>query len=50
MQNQDTRIAFAQDAQDTEKNNEVSQQYGHQQRECGRGVCGRHGGHDGGHG
>ena len=41
-----TRIAFAQDAQDTEKNNEVSQQYGRQQRKCGHGVRGRHGGRD----
>ena len=50
MQNQDTGIAFTKDAQDTEESNEVSQQYGRQQRECGRGVRGRHGGHDGGHG
>ena len=50
MQNQDTGIAFAQDAQDTRGNNEVYQQYGHQQREYGRGVHGRHGGCDGGRG
>ena len=50
MQNQDTRIAFAQDAQDTGENNEVYQHYGRQQREYGYGVHGRHGGHDGGRG
>ena len=50
MQNQDTGIAFAQDAQDTEENNDVSQQYGRQQRECGHGVRGRHGGRDSRHG
>ena len=50
MQNQDTGIAFAQDAQDTEETNEVQQLYGRQQRKCGRGVCGRHGGREGGRG
>ena len=50
MQNQDTGIAFAQDAQDTRENNEVYQQYGRQQREYGRGVCGRLGGRDSGRG
>ena len=50
MQNQDTIIAFTQDAQVTEENNEVSWQYGHQQRESGRGGRGRYGGCDGGRG
>ena len=48
MQNQDTGIAFAQDAQDMEDIIEPSQQYGRQQREYGRGGRGRHGGRDGG--
>ena len=50
MQNQDTGIAFAQDAQDMEDIIEPSQQYGRQQREYGCGGRGRHGGHDGGRG
>ena len=48
MQNQDTGIAFAQDGQDIEDNNEASQQHRRQQRDYGRGGRGRHGGRDGG--
>ena len=50
MQNQDTGIAFAQDARDMEDITESSQQYGCLQRDYGCGGRGRHSGRDGGHG
>ena len=50
MQNQDTGIAFVQDSQDSADDGEAFQQHGRQQRDYGRGGCGRHGGREGGHG
>ena len=48
MQNQDTRIAFAQDGQDPEDaNSNASHLHTYQQRGYGRSGRGKHGGHEG---
>ena len=51
MQNQDTGIAFAHDGQEAEEvNNKAPHFHTYQQRDYGRGGCGRRGGRDGGRG